>query len=224
MQATHSQAPIDPAAGLTLEGESGYVVNHNRVTINITKVANHRDPENLSGTLSIELWALKQPYGGGDFTGEALAGISIGEISGQRFLENCQYELDFREPPAGTWYLSLMLREWTEQGYMTRDFVSFVTAYTVNDEYEAIKQDTDSFVEAGFSDTDNRPPVSGADSVKIDEIESAVSASQVTTETSVRQTEGTDTVGMLSPEPSETLSVKDLSSSWLEKIRRFFGL
>jgi DNA uptake protein ComE-like DNA-binding protein len=116
---------------LSLTGNCGYSLEHGRVVVTIDEITNRRSAENLSGTLSIELWALNQPYSGGGFSGEALAGTRIGELAGQHLLANCRYDLLFDEAPAGTWHLVLMLREWDGVGYVTRDYVNFAIPYVV---------------------------------------------------------------------------------------------
>lgn len=122
-----------PQPELSLEGPYGYRLEKTgRVDINIHAITNSRDANCVSGTLSVELWALKQPYKGGHFEGIALAGTQIGEIYDQHSLKGCHYNLCFQEPPTGTWHLSLMLREWDGTAYTTRDFVNFNHAYVVN--------------------------------------------------------------------------------------------
>jgi hypothetical protein len=114
---------------LSLAGNCGYSIEDGRAILTIAEIANRRGTDNLSGTLSIELWAMEQPYGGGAFSGVAVAGTSIGELRGQQGLTDCRYDLILQEPPAGTWKLSLMLREWTGLGYVTRDYVNFARPY-----------------------------------------------------------------------------------------------
>ena len=111
MNNTQPNFALSPRSNLQLNGRCGFNIQNDRVSINIDSIANQRDNTNLSGTLAIELWALKQPYQGEHFEGVALAGTTIGEIQGQHFIPNCQYDLMFREPPAGNWHLALMLRE-----------------------------------------------------------------------------------------------------------------
>lgn len=117
---------------IALNGTSAYRINDNRVTITIDEIANNREPGNLSGTLSIELWALSQPYQGQGFSGVALAATTIGEINGNHFLSNCQYDLVFNAPPAGNWHLVLMIREWENGTYITRDYINFAMPYNVD--------------------------------------------------------------------------------------------
>ncbi|MBF0265464.1 MAG: helix-hairpin-helix domain-containing protein [Gammaproteobacteria bacterium] len=110
----------------------GYTIEENRIKVNIGNISNHRDINNISGTLSIEIWALEKTYIGGNFNGHCMAATSIGEISGQHYLQNCYYDLIFHDLDSGIWHITLMLREWTDNGYVTRDFVNFDLPYSVN--------------------------------------------------------------------------------------------
>jgi len=119
--------------------------------LRIGEIANHRNPGDISGTLSAELWALSRPYTGGQFAGIALAGTRVGEIFGLHFLSDLRYELDFQEPPTGTWHLSLMLREWTDAGYVTRDYVSFAQPYVVGNKPAISRNETDNVINVDFA-------------------------------------------------------------------------
>jgi DNA uptake protein ComE-like DNA-binding protein len=80
----------------------------------------------LSGSLALELWALPEVYTGGPFSGVALAGVELGVLAGQSSLERIEHHVAYTQPPAaGRWQAVLMLREWTEAGYRTRDFRNF---------------------------------------------------------------------------------------------------
>jgi predicted flap endonuclease-1-like 5' DNA nuclease len=116
---------------LRLAGNCGYAMSGDRVIIDIDAICNDRPAGDISGTLSIELWALESPYSGGEFVGVPLAGTRIGEVLGQNLIPNCRYDLIFQAPPPGDWNLVLMVREWTAAGYVTRDHVQFPLPYRV---------------------------------------------------------------------------------------------
>lgn len=101
------------------------------VSLQIERITNPRDALNVSGTLAFELWALTTPYEGGDFFGEALAGVAIGTLGGQQSWADLRYELPLTLPATGTWTIVLMLREWTGIGYTTRAFINFATPVTL---------------------------------------------------------------------------------------------
>lgn len=107
---------------LALSGQCAYVVDGSRVLLTIEQIANNRTADNLSGTLAIELWALEQPYTGELFTGMPLAATTIGEVRGAHALNHCRYDLIFTAPTEGRWYVTLMLREWEDGAFITRDW------------------------------------------------------------------------------------------------------
>jgi competence ComEA-like helix-hairpin-helix protein len=112
-----------------LGGTSGYRVAGDRVEIAVERVENPREAGTASGSLSLELWALPAPHDGGEFDGAALAGVALAPVSGQSALENWTFDAAFTAPPPGRWNLTLMLREWTAAGYVTRDYVNFTHPY-----------------------------------------------------------------------------------------------
>lgn len=109
-----------------LEGSVGYYcVDERRVIVDVGRIYNPRDRDNSSGTLALELWALPAPYTGGTFEGHALAGIKLGSLAGGESWQDCAYDLEMAPPPAGSYTLALMLREWVGNGYVTRDHTNF---------------------------------------------------------------------------------------------------
>lgn len=139
--------------GLFFNG-CAYRIENGRVIISINEIQSQRDFDNTSGTLSVELWALRQPNQGGTFDGVALAGTQIGQLSGQHFLANCEYDLLLQQPPVGTWNLSLMLREWTDAGFVTRDFVNFDLPYVVSWVPSVVQGNSDNVINVTFAETD----------------------------------------------------------------------
>jgi hypothetical protein len=112
-----------------MSGNVGYRIDGERVRISVERVENPRPASNLSGTLSLELWALAAPFVGGGFQGQHLAGVEIGSIAGQSEWTLQPIDLAFKSPQAGTWQIVLMLREWTADGFVTRDFTNFATPF-----------------------------------------------------------------------------------------------
>lgn len=121
----HRQQFVQPR----MSGNVGYCIDGARVQISVDRVENPRVGTNRSGTLSLELWALPASFAGGNFQGHHLAGVEIGSISGQNEMALQAIDLAFTQPPAGTWQIVLMLREWTAAGFVTRDFANFATPF-----------------------------------------------------------------------------------------------
>lgn len=134
---------------LRLNGINGYTMQGNRITLNIGEIANNRSFGNLSGTLSLELWALSQAYQGGDFSGVPLAGVFIGQLHGQHAIGPASWDLAFQEPGEGIWQLTLMLREWNGVAYETRDFVNFAAPYS-SVKTATVRHATDNVIEVSF--------------------------------------------------------------------------
>ena len=54
-----------------------------------------------------------------------LAGTTIGTLAGQTGADFVSFELPYAPPTEGSWHFVLMLREWSANGYITRDFANF---------------------------------------------------------------------------------------------------
>ncbi len=154
---------IDFCNTIALRGQCGYAVNGNQIVINVDEIANDRDEFNVSGTLSLELWALDHVYQGGDFYGYCMAGTELGVVNGQYCLRNSHRELEFQPPPAGTWTLVLMLREWENGSFVTRDYLNFFEPYTVQEFRPAVTlPEGGNVIEVRFRETNQQsatPPV-----------------------------------------------------------------
>jgi hypothetical protein len=106
-------------------GVTAEILNTGHLKINITRIENPRDAHDISGALSLEAWAVKEEYDGGNFNGECLGAFPIQPLMGRAALLDSHYLLenlgDFPDLP----YRALMLREWNGNGYITRDFLRF---------------------------------------------------------------------------------------------------
>ena len=92
-----------------------------QITFSIARIENPRDADNVSGTLALELWALDTPYVGGAWSGTPVASLILGTLNGESTWEDCSYSTHAGPLPADG-QLTLMLREWTPAGYLTRDY------------------------------------------------------------------------------------------------------
>jgi len=112
-----------------LAGCSGYRLENGDVEISIEAIENPREADNVSGDLNVELWALEAPYAGGAFAGMQIAQANIGRLAGEQRLDNLNWRMAAQLPTEGRWYITLMLREWTAAGYVTRDFAAYSQAF-----------------------------------------------------------------------------------------------
>jgi DNA uptake protein ComE-like DNA-binding protein len=95
--------------------------------LSIEAIANPRGIDNLSGTLSLEVWALNAPYTGGSWSGSPVATVILGVLSGGEAWSGCHFNVPASMPAEGA-ALTVMLREWTPAGYVTRDYRNFAAA------------------------------------------------------------------------------------------------
>lgn len=104
-----------------MQGEVSCVLADGEATLMLEQVSNPRATDNLSGTLALEVWSLDAPYAGGAFSGQTLASVVLGVLPGAAQWNDCRYCVPAATPAPGR-SLTVMLREWTSSGYLTRDF------------------------------------------------------------------------------------------------------
>jgi hypothetical protein len=117
-----------------LDGRVGYRIDGDDLVIEAELIRNPRASGYISGSLSVELWALADSYRGGTFEGHVLGRVELGRLAGQTSLDAVVERVPFSPPPAGNWEIVLMLREWAgPAGNVTRDFARFAVGYTVSE-------------------------------------------------------------------------------------------
>jgi DNA uptake protein ComE-like DNA-binding protein len=110
-----------------LVGNVSCTLKEGNAELLIDAIANPRDEDNLSGTLALEVWALDAPYVGGDWAGVPVASMIVGILGGGNEWADCQFNVPAAMPAEGA-ALTVMLREWTPAGYVTRDYRNFAAA------------------------------------------------------------------------------------------------
>lgn len=113
-----------------LEGNVSCALADGMAELNIDAIGNPRAADNLSGTLSLEVWALDAPYAGGSWVGTPVATVILGTLAGGEQWSACQFSVPAALPAAGA-ALTVMLREWTPAGYVTRDYRNIACAAPV---------------------------------------------------------------------------------------------
>lgn len=246
MYAAQNLADVSVLPQIALSGNCGYTMNDDRVVVTVDEIANRRNIGDISGTLSVELWALKQPYAGGSFNGVALAGTSIGQVLGRHCLADCRYDLIFAEPPAGSWFLSLMLREWTEMGYVTRDYVNFALPYVVAAKPRVVRSTADNVINVSFAGKSCASPlpsegdvgapskVDVAEPAPIDPVKSSGRAVASLNEATIEEIAAVKGVSkkvagnLVAARPFKTfdelLQVKGIGKAMVKKLRQLFAL
>ncbi|HXX66153.1 MAG TPA: helix-hairpin-helix domain-containing protein [Polyangiaceae bacterium] len=113
-----------------LEGVVAYAIDGGEVELSAARVFNPRSPGNLSGSLALELRAVRiGPERGGESV--VLATVALGRVAGQCAVEQVKARVAFFAPPAGQWQLVLTLVEWTALGFADRDARGFEALYDV---------------------------------------------------------------------------------------------
>ncbi len=129
---------------------SAYRIDEDRIVITVERISNHRDIDNLSGTLQLQLCAVRQETFGASET-HVLASTTLGELQGQHGLIDCHYDLLFQSPPEGIWQLVLQLSEWNGTEYLICDSADFTVPYQANPPHFSV--DTEEVVEAALEPT-----------------------------------------------------------------------
>lgn len=114
-----------------LGGTVSYAIEGGTTRVQVDRVVNPRPVGNLSGTLALELWALPAPYLGGAFAGVQIGAAVLGSLAGQAEWQDVKVDLPTFALAPGHWHLALMLREWTGNGYLTRDYSNFAIPVVV---------------------------------------------------------------------------------------------
>jgi hypothetical protein len=112
------QKLLGPLPLFTLEGPWSWHYSYEGGTLDMTvaKISHRRTAH--TGTLKLSVWATRQPYSGGK-----LSGFEVGEVQ-KKALEpgysytNVKNTGKFTPPPNGTYYLSLVLTEFRDGGYV----------------------------------------------------------------------------------------------------------
>jgi DNA uptake protein ComE-like DNA-binding protein len=104
-------------------GEVGLVtgVGHD-LTLVVGGISNPRSSENISGSLSLQVWATALPYAGGPLTGIRLASVSLGQLQGQAAFDAQTFSLSAEAVAQGLPGRAVVLVEWTQTGELIRDF------------------------------------------------------------------------------------------------------
>jgi hypothetical protein len=118
------------AGGINIEGSVFYSLGATTGYFTADRVANHR-PSGTSGTLRLELWATMSPPGSGTVFGYQLAIDSLGTLpAGYNFSNINSGTFTYTQPPAGCYYMSLLLTEFDGTGYPYIDYALFSNLVT----------------------------------------------------------------------------------------------
>jgi len=105
--------------GPRFEGQVGCQLQAGEAVLTADGISNPRADGNVSGTLALELWAFPEADASAD--GLRLGAAELGSVHGQFWLPAVERRVALSEPPLGRYRLSLLLSEWTGNGYVARD-------------------------------------------------------------------------------------------------------
>lgn len=108
----------------SLRGMVSCAVADEQATLKVETIDNPRPADNLSGTLALEVWALDAPYAGGLHLGTPVASVILGVLAGGNDWSASEFSVHAALPETAK-FLTVMLREWTSAGYVTRDYRNF---------------------------------------------------------------------------------------------------
>ncbi len=104
-----------------LLGDVACTLADGEAVLTVAAIANPRAADNLSGTLALEVWALDAPYAEGKPSGQPVASLVLGILAGGNQWTDCHFAVP-AAPANKNAALTVMLREWTPTGYLTRDY------------------------------------------------------------------------------------------------------
>jgi hypothetical protein len=104
------------------------------VTLGADQIVNGRS--STSGTLRMELWAFSAPYTGGSSGYKSAQTSQLNPLGAKASYTNISQTVSqLTTPPAGTWYLSMLLTEYTgstnNDGFTVDDYLNFSTPWVV---------------------------------------------------------------------------------------------
>jgi competence ComEA-like helix-hairpin-helix protein len=110
-----------------LEGELSFTITGDQTaTLDVAAIVNPRSADNLSGTLALEVWSLTSAYQDNQWHGTPVGSLVLGQLNGLCGWYHNSYQINIAHPGQDG-YLTLMLREWTANGYLTRDYRTLTT-------------------------------------------------------------------------------------------------
>jgi len=137
--------------------QAAYRFEGDRLVLQAGRIENPRAADNLSGSLVLELWALAEPYRGGAFEGTCIGSAALGRLEGQQAWVDVDVSTVAAPRPAALRHSSLMLREWTAAGYLTRDYVNGEAPVPVEEQAAAPAAEPIEVTAAVVAETGSKP-------------------------------------------------------------------
>jgi|ERR1035437_4120526 hypothetical protein len=117
---------VTKATELELKGNWRYSIDYSKSTVHITGDKIINNSESKSGTIKIRLFLTRTKYTGVSITGYVLAEYQFDPLPGQNYYYDIDKNLNFSNtPPAGTYYVTLTLLEYTNDGYVIMNYLNY---------------------------------------------------------------------------------------------------
>lgn len=119
------------ATELSLSGTWTYQYSGPSVVLSSDRI-NNLATAGTSGSLKLELWAFGSPFKGGSQLGYQLASYQLSPLdSGFSYTDVSSGTVSATRPPVGTWYLALLLTEWSGESWITRFYALSESSQTM---------------------------------------------------------------------------------------------
>jgi hypothetical protein len=110
-------------AGVVMEGDTRWQQNGNTLSLHVDRVVNYGS--GTTGSLRLELWATSAAYSGGTIRGYVLGSYQFSrQLGPNEYFYDINHDVSFTTPPAGTYYTTLTLEEYTGSGWVIRYYVT----------------------------------------------------------------------------------------------------
>ncbi len=116
-------SPPVVTTGIDLSGSSSWQVSGSTVNFKATKIQNIGN--GTSGSLRLRVWATRSSYAGGSISGYVLGTLSLNPLSAGYSYNNINSNVSYSRPAAGTYYSTMTIEEYTNSGWVIRDYVSY---------------------------------------------------------------------------------------------------
>lgn len=104
-----------------------------KVTIEVEKIKNH-NTGGSSGTLKLILFFTQEKYASDELNGYAVSEYQFTDVlAGGEYFWKIKRTVDFVSPPAGKYYVTLVLSEWNGTENTLVDFTNFSSQVTIKE-------------------------------------------------------------------------------------------
>lgn len=130
-----SKRGVEKYFGLKLEGDWSVSINgasHN-IKINGAKI-NNNSLNGKSGTLLINAYLMDDKFDGKQLSGYNIASVKFDPLEANYYYHDISKQPSLSvNPPSGDYYVSIILSEYTDNGFVIRDFLNFPNKVSYDD-------------------------------------------------------------------------------------------